>query len=63
MAVGDVKITVVPPTSATATGELSISSSESMLTKYINDNRPTNHIVMEVDFRGPRPIIIYRQTS
>ena len=37
MAVGDVKITVVPSTSATATGELSIASSESLLTKYIND--------------------------
>ena len=60
MARGDVKITIVPATTALHTGEANFTS-ESLLTQFVNDNRPANHDVIEVDFRGPRAIIIYRE--
>ena len=61
MARGEVVITVVPHTSASAGGDVNIIQNPNLLSQYINDNRPTNHDVIEVDFRGPKPIVIYRE--
>tara|TARA_E500000318_G_C3513571_1_gene193363 strand:+ start:627 stop:818 length:192 start_codon:yes stop_codon:yes gene_type:complete len=61
MARGDVSITVVPTTSANGDSEVNIIQDTTLLAQYINDNRPASHDVIEVDFRGPRPIVIYRQ--
>tara|TARA_R110000772_G_scaffold193316_1_gene304220 strand:- start:42 stop:233 length:192 start_codon:yes stop_codon:yes gene_type:complete len=61
MARGDVSITVVPTTSANGTSEVNIIQDTTLLAQYINDNRPTGYDIIEVDFRGPRPIAIYRE--
>jgi|TARA_R110000787_G_scaffold79296_1_gene173431 Flp pilus assembly protein TadG len=63
MAVGDISITVVPVLSTTSTGDKNILTNTTLLAQYINENRPANHIVADVSFRGPRPIVTYRQTS
>ena len=61
MARGDVTITVVPVTSAHDGGTVNIIQNTNLLAQFINENRPANHDVIEVDFRGPRPIVIYRE--
>ncbi len=61
MARGDVSITVVPTTSANGSSEVNIIQDTTLLAQYINDNKPANHDVLEVSFRGPRPIVIYRE--
>jgi len=65
MARGEVKIITVPVLSATNTGgvdsDVNILQNPALLTEYINHNRPASHDVIEVDFRGPRPIVVYRQ--
>ncbi len=65
MARGEVTIKVVPVLSATKIAgvakDVSISQDPTLLSLYINQNRPASHDVIEVDFRGPRPIVIYRE--
>ena len=63
MAVGDISITVVPVLSTGGSGDINIIQNTTLLAQFINENRPANHIVDKIDFRGPRPIAIYRQTS
>ena len=65
MARGDIKIIVVPTLSASNVGgvakDVNILQDPALTTEYINDNKPSGHEVIEVDYRGPRPIVIYRE--
>ena len=65
MARGEVTIKVVPTLSATNEAgvdkDVNIIQDPALLSLYINHNRPASHDVIEVDFRGPRPIVIYRE--
>jgi|TARA_R110000787_G_scaffold84628_2_gene181309 hypothetical protein len=67
MAVGNVKIIVVPTLSATNIAgvdkDVNILQDPALTSEYINQNMPANHIVADIDYRGPRPIVVYRQTS